>query len=236
MTDKTKSQTSGLEFTEASESRDFLKQQLDQKQSQLAQLKPDCDPLNRANLQYEIAEIMLDSGGNGMPEAAWGLAKESFLIYMKHDQFEDAVNALDTLYRTDLPGAVIALGHAMWLSVTYPIDPELSIVMMKNLVDDTPDKSDGAAVAAATAHYIADLRLEGEKRDSVMFLTTNMLAKVAERHSNVTDQGQLNFWMDKLELNDPNLFLPKLAQVIDAIVAGDWWFDRDQLRAKLPVN
>ncbi len=236
MTDKTESQTSGLEFTEASESRDFLKQQLDQKQAQLAQLKPDCDPLERAHLQHEIAEIMLDSGGNGMQEAAWGLAKESFLIYMKHEQVEDAVNALDALYRTDLPGSVIALGHAMWLSVTYPIDPELSIVIMKNLVDDTPDKSDGAAVAAATAHYIADLRLEGEKRDSVMFLTTNLLAKVAERHSNVTDQGQLNFWMDKLEINDPNLFLPKLAQVIDAIVAGDWWFDREELRANLPVN
>ena len=236
MTDKTEPQTSGLEFTEASESRDFLKQQLDEKQALLAQLKPDCDPLERAHLQHEIAEIMLDSGGNGMPEAAWGLAKESFLIYMKHEKIEDAVNALDALYRTDLPGSVIALGHAMWLSVTYPIDPELSIVIMKNLVDDTPDKSDGAAVAAATAHYIADLRLEGEKRDSVMFLTTNLLAKVAERHSNVTDQGQLNFWMDKLEINDPNLFLPKLAQVIDAIVAGDWWLDRDALRANLPVN
>ncbi len=236
MTDKTEPKISGLEFTEASESRDFLKQQLDQKQALLAQLKPDCDPLERANLQHEIAEIMLDSGGSGMAEAAWGLAKESFLIYMEHDKFEDAVNALDALYRTDLPGSVIALGHAMWLSVTYPIDPELSIVMMKNLVDDTPDKSDGAAVAAATAHYIADLRLEGEKRDSVMFLTTNLIAKVAERHSNITDQGQLNFWMDKLELNDPNLFLPKLAQVIDAIVAGDWWFDRETLRAKLPVN
>ncbi len=34
----------------------------------------------------------------------------------------------------------------------------------------------------------------------------------------------------------PAQFLPKLSQVIDAIVAGDWWFDRDELRAKLPVN
>ena len=236
MTDKNETKESGLEFTEATESRDFLKQELNKKQIQLAQLKIDCDPLERAKLQHEIAEIMLDSGGNGMAEAAWGLAKESFNIYMKHGEIEEAVNALDMLYRTELPAAVIALGHAMWLSVTYPIDPELSIVMMKNLIDDTPKKSDGAAVAAATAHYIADLRLEGEKRESVMFLTTNMIAQVAERHSNVTDQGQLNFWMDKLELNDPNQFLPKLSQVIDAIVAGDWWFDRDELRAKLPVN
>ncbi len=229
-------QTSGLQFTEAKESREFLKSQLDKKQNELAQLKVDCDPLERAGIQYEIAEIMLDSGGAGMPEAAWGLAKEAFVIYLEHEHYHEAVNSLDVLYRTDLPAAVVALGHAMWLSVTYPIDPELSIVMMKNLIDDTPPKSDGAAVAAATAHYLADLRLEGEKRESVMFLTTNLIAQVAERHSNITDQGQLNFWMDKLELNDPTDFLPKLAQVIDAIVAEDWWFDKDELRAKLPVN
>ena len=232
----TPEQTPALAFTEASETRDFLRNELNKKQAQLAQLKLDCDPIERADLQLQIAEIMLDSGGSGMPEAAWGLAKEAFMIYMEHEKFEDAVNSCDVLYRTDLPASVVALGHGMWLAVTYPIDPELSIVMMKNLIDDTPPKSDGAAVAAVTAHYIADLRLEGEKRDSVMFLTTNLIAQVAERHSNVTDQDQLNFWMNKLELNDPAKFLPKLSHVIDAIVAGDWWFDRDELREKLPVN
>lgn len=232
----TEEQPSGLEFTEASESRDFLKSEFEKKQKKLSELTIDSDPLQRAELQHEIAEIMLDLGGAGMPEAAWGLAKESFLVYIENKKFEDAVNACDLLYRTEQPASVVALGHAMWLAVTYPIDPELSIVMMKNLIDDTPDKSDGAAVAAATAHYIADLRLEGEKRDSVMFLTTNLLAQVAEKHSKVSDQGQLNFWMDKLELNDPAQFLPKLSQVIDAIVAGEWWIDRDALRAELPVN
>ena len=227
---------SGLEFTEASVSRDFLKRTLNEKQTLLSQLNPKSAPLERANLQLQIAEIMLDIAENGMPEASWGLAKEAFNLYMDNDEIESAVNALDCLYQTELPSAVVALGHAMWLSVTYPIDTELSILMMKNLIDDTPAKSDGAAVAAVTAHYLADLRLQGEKRNSVMFLTTNMITQVAERHSNVKDQGQLNFWMDKLELNDPQLFLPKLAQIIDAIVVENWWFDKDELRAKLPVH
>jgi len=225
-----------LAFTEADESRDFLKRTLNDKQGLLAQLNPQSSSLERANLQLQIAEIMLDIAENGMIEAAWGLAKEAFTIYMEHDDIEASVNALDCLYRTELPSAVVALGHAMWLSVTYPIDIDLSIMMMKNLIDDTPDKSDGAAVAAVTAHYLADLRTEGEKRESVMFLTTNLIAQVSERHSNVSDQAQLNFWMEKLELNDPQLFLPKLAQVIDALVAENWWFDRDEIRAKLPIN
>lgn len=225
-----------LQFTEAHESKEFLKSELAKKQTQLSQFTLETDPLERAKLQYEIADIMLDAGGNGMPEAAWGLAKESFKLYMEHEDYEAAISCCDLLYRAEMPGSVVALGNGMWLSVTYPVDPELSIIMMHNLIEDTPAKSDGAAVAAVAAHYIADLRLEGEKRDSVMFLTMNMISKVAERHSNVSDQGQMSFWMDKLELNDPDIFLPRLGQVIDALVAGDWWYDRDELRSKLPVN
>ena len=225
-----------IEFTMPDNSRQFLEDELETRQQQMLTLTLDSDALARAKLQNDIAEIMIELSKPGMPEAAWGLAKEAMLIFIDHKQWEDAIHASDTLYRTELPASVVALGNGLWLSITYPVDPELSIVMLNNLIQDTPDKSDGAAVAAAVAHYLADLRLDGEKRDSVMFLTTNMLSKVAERHSNISDQGQMNFWMDKLELNDPAVFLPRMSQVLDAIVNDQWWYDRDVLRAELPVN
>lgn len=227
---------SNIEFTAPDDSKEFLNEELVKKQKQLLQLSPSSDPLERAGLQYDISEIMLDIANPGMAEAAWGMAKESFNIYMEHKQWEDAVHCCDLLYRTEQPSSIVALGNGLWLAVTYPIDPELTIVMLNNLIDDTPAKADGAAVAAVVAHYIADLRLEGEKRDSIMFLTMNIIAKVAERHSNVSSQDQMNFWMDKLELNDPKIYLPRLGQVIDAIVADTWWYDRDALRAELPTN
>lgn len=229
-------QPADIELTSPDSSREFLEAELEKRQQQMLALTLESDALARANLQYDIAEIMIELGKSGMPEAAWGLAKEAMLIFVEHKQWEDAVRACDTLYRTELPAAVIALGNGLWLSITYPIDPELSIIMLNNLIQDTPDKSDGAAVAAAVSHYLADLRLEGEKRESVMFLTASMLSKVAERHSGVKDQGQMNFWMDKMDLNDPAVFLPRMSQVIDAIVNGQWWYDRDVLRAELPVN
>ncbi len=217
-------------------SRAFLESALEERQSKLLAMKADIAPAKRADLQLETADIMLELAKPGMPEAAWGLAKEAFLIYLDTKNWEAAVQACDTLYRTDLHAAITALGNGLWLSITYPIDAEVSLLMLNNLIEDTPDKSDGAAVAATVAHYIADLRLQDEKRESVMFLTTNLISKVAERHSNVKDQGQLNFWMDKLELNDPAVFLPRMSQVIDALVNGNWWYDRDALRAELPVN
>lgn len=225
-----------FEFTAADESRQFLVDELKKKQQRLSELTLESNPLERANVQLDIADIMIDMAEPGMPEAAWGLAKEAFLLYIEQEEWEDAVRATDVLYRTNLPAAVNALANGIWLSVTYPIDPELSIVMLNNLIDDTPANSDGAAVAAATAHYLADLRLEGEKRDSTMFLTSGLLGKVAERHSDVKDQGQMNMWMLKLELNDPAKFLPRMAQILEAIADDNWWYDRDELRAKLPVN
>jgi hypothetical protein len=225
-----------LDLITPESSRDFLESALEERQSKLLAMKADIAPEERARLQLETADIMLELNKPGMPEAAWGLSKEAFLIYLEAKDWEAAVQCCDTLYRTDLPAAVTALGNGLWLSITYPIDAEVSILMLNNLVEDTPEKSDGAAVAAAVAHYIADLRLSGDKRDSVMFLTTNLLSKVAERHSNVTSQSQLNFWMDKLELNDPEVFIPRMGQVIEALVDGNWWYDKDLLRAELPVN
>jgi hypothetical protein len=223
-------------FTEANDSNQQLADELAKKQSQLAQMNLSTPPLERADLQYDISSIMNELKRSGMQVAAWGMTKESFQIYMDAKHWEDAVRCCDLLYQTEQAASITALGNGLWLAVTYPIDPELSILMLHNLIDDTPNDCDGAAVAAATAHYIADMRFEGEKRDSTMFLTLNMLSKVAERHSQIDSQDKFNMWMQRLELNDPSVFIKRLGMVVDAIVADTWWYDREALRAELPVN
>lgn len=227
---------SPVAFTASQESRQLLQQALAEQQSQLMQLTPADDPLRRAAVQYTLADIMLELDEPGMHEAAWGMTREAFEIYRDAEYWEDAVRCCDVLYRCDLPASVPALGNGLWLAVTYPIAPELTILMLNHLIDATPAKADGAAVAAAVAHYIADLRLAGEKRDSVMFLTSAMLGKVAERHSQVNSQESMNLWLNRLQLLEPRVFLPRLGQVLDAIVEGQWWYDRDELRSRLPVH
>ncbi|MCO6411594.1 MAG: hypothetical protein J5I92_02510, partial [Thiogranum sp.] len=98
------------------------------------------------------------------------------------------------------------------------------------------DDSDGAAVAAMAAHYIAGLRTEGEERTSLTFLTTQMIARVAKRHRGIEDQETLNTWIEMYQLNDIPELLKRLAAIVDVLVDGKWWFDRDALRAKLPVH
>jgi hypothetical protein len=51
-------------------------------------------------------------------------------------------------------------------------------------------------------------------------------------------QGQEAFsrWFKRLELDDPAKFLVRLRNVVDVLVQENWWFDRDVLQAKLPVQ
>ena len=107
--------------------------------------------------------------------------------------------------------------------------------MLEHIVDDTPEKSDGAAVAAIVAHYIADSRCDDEKKhNSLTFMTRNLVATVAQRHSKVKSQQEMDAWLDRMSLRDPQQFIPRLARVLDLMAMEQWWYERDALRAKLP--
>ena len=222
-----------LDTSTDEEARAFLEEQLKNLQFDLTMVGRDDDPADTAKIKLDIANAQL---GLEKHEDAWNQAKAAFEIFIEKEDWASAIEACDIMYQTEQPSSILALMHGAWLSVTYPVDPEYTINMMNCIVDETPNDSDGAAVAAATAHYIVGLRADDEKHDSLSFLTTNLIAKVAQRHSDVKTQDTLTFWMEKMELNDPAKFLPRMSTVIDAIANGNWWFDRDALRGKLPTN
>lgn len=208
--------------------------QLDELQQQLSKLPESAPPLQRAGLLLEIARALqvLSRG-----DEAWPVGRTAFEIFAEHQAWESAADACDVLYQSGQDDSLAALGNGIWLGVTFPIDAEISVYLLSHVVDDTPDDSDGAAVAAATALFLADVRSpEGPDRDRLMFFANQLLGKVARRHSGVEDQEQFNFWVNKLELNDPDKFLVRLRNVVDVLVQDDWWVDRDALQEQITVN
>jgi len=207
-----------------------LKRHLAEKLGELSKLG-NSDPMQRARLQMDSAEIL---NALERKKEAWEIAREAFEISLRQDAWQDAVEACNVLYQAEQEDSIAALGMGIWLAVTFPVDPELTLAMLIHVVDETPDDSDGAAVAAMTGRYVVDLRADDEKHESQCFLVDNLIAMVAKRHSNVQDQKALDRWLDRLELRDPQVFLPRMAIILDAIVGDKWWFDRDVLRGKLP--
>ena len=207
-----------------------LKMQLSEKIQQLTALA-EADHLQRARLQMDIAEIL---NALERKKEAWEIAREAFAISMQQESWQDAVEACNVLYQAGQEDSLALLGMGIWLAVTFPVDPELTVAMLVHAIDEMPDDSDGAALAAITGRYVVDLRAEDDKYESQGFFVDNLIAMVAKRHSNVQDQDAMNKWLDRLELRDPQVFLPRLALVVDTIVGDKWWFDRDELRGRLP--
>lgn len=217
---------------QSADERVWLENELIKFQQQIRKLPNEASNVERAKLELNIAEVLI---GLEKLEDAWKSARPLFELFIDESEFELAVRTCRVLYQADHELSIAALGQGCWLAVTYPINPTISVEMLHNIVDETPDNSDGAAVAAMAAQYIADIRGD-EHRENLMFLTTQIIAKVAKRHRNIEGEEMIKTWIEILELNDTDQLFERLAKIIDVMTADQWWFDRDQLRAQLPVN
>jgi len=216
---------------EAETSKTLLESQLQALHDRLREIGEDA--FSRGNVLLQMAHILLRLERS---DEAWQPARQAFDIFVGDKDWEHAVQACEALFLTEEPPALAALGQGVWLAVTFPVTPDLTVEMLRHIVEETPDDADGAAVAAATAHYVADLRTEGKARENALFYTAQMLSSVARRHSEVEKQEDFDAWVKRLELDQPEKFLIRLRNVVDVLVQDDWWIDRDAIRAELPVN
>jgi ABC-type transporter Mla subunit MlaD len=218
---------------DAKESTALLARLVADLRDQLAELSPQAATLRRADLLLQLgrALVRLERGPD-----AWAAAREAFDRYLAEQAWEGAAQACDILFLSEQPQSLAALGQGIWLAVTYPVDPELSVALLQRVVEETPPDADGAAVAAITACYIADLRAREPQREHLLIYANQVLATVARRHSNVDTQQDFDQWIERMELDDPARFLPRLRNIVDVLVQDDWWFDRGALQAALPAD
>jgi hypothetical protein len=216
-----------------SENQAALLDELERHRQRLREMPADAPALEQARVLLDLADVLL---GLDRRREAWDTAFNTLGIFVQEEAWQEAVECCELLYQSDQPDSVAALGQGTWLAVTWPVSAGLTVAMLHHIVDDTPVESDGAAVAAAAAHYIAQLRAEGRDRENLEFLTGQVLVQVAKRHRNIEGEEMVRTWMQVLGLDEPATLLPMLSEVIDALVGDAWWFDRDEIRAKLPGN
>ena len=208
-----------------------LKTRLEYFEKQLSELSDDSPVKDRINHLIEIGRIQVERyKGND----AWEKAFTAFDLAQENELWELAVEACDVMFLSEGPEALKALGHALWLGITFPIDAEITVAMLQHLVEESPKESDTRAIASAAAHYITSIRCG--KDDDLTFFASQMIASVADDHSHVSDQSTFNLWRKTLQLDKPEVFLKKLSGAIDQLVGDKWWIDRDKIRAKLDAE
>jgi len=207
--------------------------QVDHLNTKLSAL-PKHEKPQRATILLKIAKAQLDLK---QPFDAWLTAKEAFQLFILTENWHQAVEACNTLFETEQAESLCALGQGLWLAVTFPIDIDLTVTMLSHIVDETPDDYDAAAVAAATAAYLVDMRADESRHEELTFFTGNLLGQVARRHSSIESQDAFESWVKRLELDDPKKFLPRLKTVIEVLIRqDDWWFNPEALQQKIPED
>ncbi len=217
---------------DAQTSVEVLQRKLEQLTQQLVAADPADRPL-RARLLLESARVETDLQ---RPGAAWEHAMEALRIHLHKEDWENAVLACDVLFSADTDDALIALGHGLWLGITFPVDPSLTVRQLMHVIDETPEDSDGAAVAAAVAAYVVELRAEGNQQSELSLAVGQLLNDVARRHGGVDGQKEFDEWFARLELNDPAKFLVRMRNIIDVLVQDQWWIDREALQSAIPAQ
>lgn len=210
-----------------------LESHLQALQERFAEVETVSDAKVKAEVELQIARTLVELKRGA---EAWAVGRRAFDVFIEAEDFESAADLCDILFRCEQSESLSALGQGIWLSVTYPIDPDLSVELLTHVVEETPDDADGAAVAATTALFLADVRAAGKHRENLMFFASQILGRVASQHSGINNQEAFDLWMERMELREPDKFLVRLRNVVDVLVQDDWWFDRDALQAKLPVN
>lgn len=207
---------------------------IERKLVQLEQQLVTADPADQAlaaRLMLERARLETQLERTNM---AWDHAMASLRFYLQKEDWERAVVCCDVLFSTGAGDALVALGHGLWLGITFPVDPGLTVRQLMHVIDETPEDSDGAAVAAAVAAYVVELRAEGNQQSELSLAVGQMLNDVARRHGGANTQQEFDQWFTRLELNDPARFLVRMRNVIDVLVQDQWWIDREALQSALP--
>lgn len=208
-----------------------LQTRLEYFETQLANLSEAAPVEDRIKNLLEIGRIQVEryKGAD-----AWEKGHTAFNLAQEDELWELAVEACDVMFLSEGPESLKALGHAIWLGVTFPIDPEITVAMLQHLVEESPEEADTRAIAAAVAHYITTMRC-GED-DDLTFFALQMLTSVADKHSHITDQSTFDVWRKTLELDKPEVFLKKLSGALDQLVEGEWWVDQDKIREELETK
>lgn len=188
------------------------------------------DP-RRVDLLISLSKVCaeLDEGAE-----AWEAAREAFDMCVMQENWPGATRAAEALFLSNEPQALKGLAHAIWLAVTFPIEVKASHDVLERLINEAAH-DDIAAVAAATVYYLAVLRAgDDEPGKEAHNNAARIMSNVAWSHGGVKDQEAFDIWFRIHNLDDPDTFLPLLSESLEKMTDGDWWYDRDALRARIP--
>ncbi|MEO5364969.1 MAG: hypothetical protein H7831_01140 [Magnetococcus sp. WYHC-3] len=167
-------------------------------------------------------------------EEDWELNVNALRRFSSAGDWKESLNILKYLSTKEWhPHVNKAMAQRLWLVLKGDFPVSEVVVAFYHLMIRFGSGHDMAGTIAASANLMAHHRTpEDPDRELAQMQAYRMLRDVADTRG---IQGQQAFedWQRNNGLDDPDVYLPRLLTMLDQVVDGHWWLDRDLLQADL---
>ncbi|MBD2455513.1 tetratricopeptide repeat protein [Nostoc sp. FACHB-87] len=138
----------------------------------------------------------------------------------------DLCTILNNLGVADETKGIIYLAQGVWLCLRVQVPLHNTIDTLWSMYNLVSQGDDIKALLGATAMYLCQLRgdqhpqLEELRDDSFKILVSAAAAQGIETRE------AFDAWIEQQQLNNPDYFIPRLVQLLEAIVGDEWLFER----------
>ncbi|MBD2592823.1 tetratricopeptide repeat protein [Nostoc spongiaeforme FACHB-130] len=146
-------------------------------------------------------------------------------LFAQVHAYIDLCTVLNNLGLSMESKGLVYLAQAVWLCLRVQVPLNDTIDTLRSMYDRIPQSDEMEALLGAVAMYFCQVRgdeypqLEELQQRSFKILAGAATAQGIEPEALVT-------WIEQQRLNDPNYFIPRLVQLLEAIVGDEWLFER----------
>ncbi len=138
----------------------------------------------------------------------------------------DLVTVLGNLGSSGGEDDAVFLAQAMWLALRVEVPAEDALTLAAAMIEKLGVEDEVAPQLAMAAIWLVQMRGENHPQQQEMLQgALGMLMACAAARG--VEPEQIEGWMEREGLNDPDRFAPELMARLEAMVgAGEWLFDR----------
>lgn len=167
------------------------------------------------------------AGKMGNPNRQLELNLRAAHAFGQVQAYRDLFTILNNLGRTAVDNPLGYQAQALWLSLRIQVPLEREIQVIDALFQRVPQDDALESLLAARAKFlcVCAQRGQGHPQLEQLLELTNKLLLMAAGAQGITTQETLKTWFTEQQLNDPEIFLPRLNDRLEALIADDWAFD-----------
>ncbi|MBF0284751.1 MAG: hypothetical protein HQL51_09860 [Magnetococcales bacterium] len=169
-------------------------------------------------------------------EEDWELNREELKRHNQAHKWGEVLRVLYYLSNKDgHPDVHKALAQAAWMALKWDAPTPEATVILYNLLVTIGPRHRAAGALSSLANLLVKLRGPRHADPELAHAQALQMLRFTSNAQGVEPDNQEAFlqWVADHQLNDPEVIIPPVFELIDALVQGDWWIDREAVQQEM---